>query len=445
MSRKINIIDFLVILLATFYIILPQYFSLEISANFPSFTASRIVLIFVFTVLIFYKKKLIISKSKLMKMIFILLTIIILVNLYHSSINPAESLKSIFSILLENILLIVVITSCVRDKQRVMLFLKYMVLTSGIITLFTLIEFFTGFNVFYLLTTTSREIYQASYSRLDMTRAEGPFGHAVYYGVYSSSIFPLSLYLYECTRKKKYLFVGLLNILGVLISGSRGQMVAITFLLVIFTLKRVRKIKKKYIYILFLSLIGISIIPILSPSLNNYILENFKSILNIFGFDIQLSSSYGINESGLYSRTIQLSGIKWLQENDALLFGLGRNAASSGLVSYYWQSSGWQIVESIDVGFIGWFLEYGIIGFLVFFLLFASILIFVMRRTEKNNSKNLFTPLKWFFIVYIINLLSSVGIDKLLWIIISITISLGIIESKKNFNLDVLDIPSKNI
>ena len=83
-------------------------------------------------------------------------------------------------------------------------------------------EAISGINVFYYLTTTSRDMLQASYERLGSLRAESAFGHPVYFAVYLLSMLPFALYFYENTAKKRYLLIGGLNICALFASGTRG-------------------------------------------------------------------------------------------------------------------------------------------------------------------------------------------------------------------------------
>lgn len=421
--KKISLGKFCRWMMAALYIILPIYFSLEISDSLPSFTGSRMIIIISFLALLVLGGKIAVPRSKTMRMVWFLVISLLLVNLLHIPDSSSYSLKAIFSLLLENLMLICIIIALLNSQQNINRFINVMVCTSAIVVFFALIEFFTGYNVFYLLTTTNRTVYQASYIRLGMTRAEASFGHSVYFGVYCSCMLPFVLFLFEKSSKCKYLLIALLNVVGVLISGSRGQMVACFATCFLIYLKKKGTMRKKYtMAIVTLVTVGVIMMAFV-PAAFSYVWENIKSILNILGFNFTISSDYGINLSGLDSRTVQLSGIRWLIENGSFLFGLGSLAPSRGLVSYYWASYGWQTVKSIDVGYVGWFLEYGLVGAIIFFVFFAFFLAHSFKKSNEMDKNCLYNPIKWFFVCYIFNLLSSTGLDKMLWIVIGILMS----------------------
>lgn len=420
--RKLSINEFCAWMLSALYIILPTYFSLDISDSLPSFTGSRIIIIVSLIFLLFAGGNIVIPRSKSMKQVAMFVLVLSIVNLLHLQDSSSYSIKAIFSLLLEDILLICIICTLLNSQRKIIAFVNVMVAASAVVVFFAIIEFFTGYNVFYLLTTTTRTVYQASYIRLGMTRAEASFGHSVYFGVYCSGILPFTLYLYEKTNKRKYLVVALLNIVGVLISGSRGQMVACFVTLALIYINKHGRIKSKYTIALISFIVLAAVTMVFVPAAFSYIWENVKSLLNIVGFNFAISSDYGINLSGLDSRMVQWSGIRWLFENNSFILGLGSLASSRGLVSYYWSSYGWQTVKSIDVGYVGWFLEYGLVGAIVYFCFFAFFLTRSIKNSLESDENNLYNPIKWFFICYLFNLLSSTGLEKMLWIVIAIFI-----------------------
>lgn len=410
-------------LMAALYIIMPSYLSFEISSQFPAFTASRVVLLLTLFLFVILEKRIMVPKAPEMKWIYVASFLAIVANIVHLGDSGSYSIKAIFSIVLENLLLIVVLYNILNSSKSIYYFIKIMVMTSAIVTFFAIIEFATSYNVFYLFTTTSRTVYQAAYVRSGMTRAEASFGHSVYYGVYCTCMLPFSLYLYENTKKRKYLLFAMLNIVGVLISGSRGQMVAGAVAMFLMLCKKRGEIKKEYYRAIILGVIVLGILVIFIPGVFSYISENVKSILNIIGFNFQISKDFGINAGGLDSRTIQLSGLKWLMINGVFLFGLGSRSAARGLVSYYWNSYGWQVVKSVDVGYVGWFLEYGLVGALGYAALFVGITLRMNRKSNEKDVANIFNPYKWFTICYLLNLLSSTGLDKLLWVVLGLMVA----------------------
>lgn len=200
------------------YLILPEYFALEISSSIPLLTGSRIILIIMILVCI-HKR---IINIKLDRSFLAYFVILLAVNLYHLSTNSSAAIKAILTLIVEQALLYIVMKNLIMSKDVWFKGMDIMVSVSGIVSILGLVEAFFGVNVFYYLTTTSRDMLQASYERLGSLRAEAAFGHPVYFAVYLLGMLPFALYFYENTAKKKYLLIGGLNICAIFASGTRG-------------------------------------------------------------------------------------------------------------------------------------------------------------------------------------------------------------------------------
>lgn len=200
------------------YLIMPEYFALEILSSIPLLTASRIILIIMIIVCI-HKR---IINIKLDRGFLAYFVILLVVNLYHLSTNFSAAIKAIFTLIVEQAVLYIVMKNLIKSKDIWYKGMEIMVSVSGIVSILGLFEAISGINVFYYLTTTSRDMLQASYERLGSLRAESAFGHPVYFAVYLLGILPFALYFYENTAKKKYLLIGGLDICALFASGTWG-------------------------------------------------------------------------------------------------------------------------------------------------------------------------------------------------------------------------------
>ncbi len=423
-NKKINFNMICIWLLAAFYIIMPQYFSFEISASFPSFTASRIIIIFCFCVVFFQlyeKKAFTLPNLKEYKVLFYYAAIIIFVNIIHMRTGFSYSVKAILAVILENLLLVFLMYFLVDTREKIDLFVRILVWTSVVVAVIAFIEFFTGINLFYFLTTTDRTVYQAAYIRLGMTRAEASFGHPVYYGVYCTCILPFSMYLYESLKQKRYLLITALNLAAIVASGTRGSMLIAGLLLVIMFFFKSKEAKKMYYVPILIGIITCLAMIILIPAVRNYIFELVKTILNALGLGLEITQDFGGNPEGLSSRTVQLSGIYWTIVNNAFIFGFGSVPGLRGLVSYL-GTYGWMNYGAIDVGYVGWFLEYGLVGALANTWFYFTFTKNMFKKSDEKDLNSFYNPLKWFFIGYLLNLLNSTGYEKVLWIVIGLVI-----------------------
>ena len=271
------------------YLMLPEYFAVEISSALPLLTVGRMcILILLIAHIVVHKGKIVFVKlPKLVKCFF---AIMIAVNMVHIIDVPADSVKALFSIVFEQVTLLILIVYSLNTEEKVQNALKYMVWGSAVLGVLGIVEVVTGTNVFYALNTVNRKMLQASYERLGMLRAEGSFGHPVYYGVYSVSMVAFSLFLYESSRKKSYLFIALLNVLGVILSSSRGQILTLAILFLYMYINKNKEVRNKYFLVL-LGLIPVFLVILFFvPALGDGILSIIKSTLNAVCFNFEVSN-----------------------------------------------------------------------------------------------------------------------------------------------------------
>lgn len=226
-----------------FYIILPDYFAIEITPSFPLLTASRFILLLLIIKCIINMK----ISLHIDKYFFAYATILIAVNLFHLLTNSGDAAKAIISVLFEQILMYIVLRNLITSKSALINGLNLIVKTSGVVSILAILEATTSINVFYFLETTNREMLQASYERLGLLRAEASFGHPVYFAVYLVCVLPLTLYFFEKENKKIYALIAILNIIALFCSGSRGGLVALAVIVIISIFLKRNKIKLQYI------------------------------------------------------------------------------------------------------------------------------------------------------------------------------------------------------
>ena len=92
------------------YLILPEYFALEISSSIPLLTGSRIILVIMILVCI-HKRTINIKLDRAFLAYFIILLI---VNLYHLSTNPSTAIKAIFTLIVEQAVLYIVMKNLIK-------------------------------------------------------------------------------------------------------------------------------------------------------------------------------------------------------------------------------------------------------------------------------------------------------------------------------------------
>ena len=417
--------NFLIACFFLLYLILPEYFALEISESFPLLTASRLLIIvaFLFVITRYGRNFQIVKLPVAFKIYFIAL---IFVNVIHLSDAFSDSLKELFSLIFEQLLLVYILFNLLNTKDRIFLAVKWMVYASAIITLFGAIEAFTGVNVFFYLTTTQREMLQSEYVRLGFQRAAGPFGHSVYFGTYCVLMLPFSLFLSRQTKKFRFTLIAILNVVGVFLSMARGAIVVMVALLIILLLKHGIRLTKRGFKIVTVVCIVLAFSLLIITPVRELLVELINSTMESIFSEGATNQDFGNNTAGLASRLGQFSGFLWTIQQNCFLFGFGSNCHVRGLVRYY-SGTRWNTIRSFDVGYVAQFMQYGIIGFIGYLSLFIY-LIKSSGRGSKGYMKNLRCPIVLFYITYLLSLFTVAGSTGIFWIITSIFLAYQHIE-----------------
>ena len=125
-----------------------------------------------------------------------------------------------------------------------------------------------------------------------------------------------------------------------------------------------------------------------------------KSVIIAFGDSGETIENFGGNSStGLSSRMIQLSGITWMLIHNAV-FGLGASCHTRGKLSYRINGI-WQVRDTIDNGYVGYFVEEGLLGGIACFSLFYSLLKSSWKRATFKNSRNMNNSFFLCFVSYV--------------------------------------------
>lgn len=400
-----------------FYLILPEYFALEISASLPLLTASRILIVLLFLLVIYFDfgKIRLKTQSKALGFYFF---IIILVNCLHLKDCFSDSVKCIASVIMEQWLLILLVVQILDSREKIERAVDAMVWASGLIGILAMFETVTGVNVFYFLTTTKRDMLQSAFFRMGMLRAEGPFGHSVYLGTYCVCMIPFALYFYETKRKKRYLLIAMANMIGTFASGSRGQILILALVLIYIFGKKKPSIKMKYIRLMLVMVPVATVALLVVPTLREMFFNTMKSVLAALGFSFSLTD-YGANSTGWNSRIWQLSGFLHLYKENSLFFGLGYGCQVRGLVYYFWDGV-WRQINTFDVGYVGIAMQYGLFGLIAYMGLFGSNLRKGLRLGSKQDIYNMNNTFVFFYVAYMLNLLSTVGVESMLFLVLGI-------------------------
>lgn len=299
---------------------------------------------------------------------------------------------------------------------------KTIVNASGVVAIISIINVLIGSNLFYNLNTVSRNVLMVSTVRMGIIRAEATFGHPVYYAMYCALIIPLALYVWQNEKNAWNSCVLGLNVIAAFLTESRGTIVVLLALFLVYVIIADKKTRNRILTavcaIACVAVVVSFVVPTVAQQFSNII----KSVMIAFGDSSETIENFGGNSStGLESRMIQLSGITWMLMHNAI-FGLGASCHTRGKLSYYINGA-WSVRDTIDNGYVGYFVEEGLLGGIACFSLFYSLLKSSWKKATFKNSRNMNNSFFLCFVSYVAVMLSVADVSQLLWVIIALYIT----------------------
>lgn len=358
---------------------LPDYYGIEINESIPLLTATRImyVIFYIYAFLNRKQQKTIknISLKELPKIYYFLALYFILrifTNLYYIT-TYSQAIKTIIIIVFEQLMILVAIYILSPTREEIINVAKAIVCGACVLFVVGVFESITFICPFDVLYTVSRDMLNIKFIRLGLLRSVTTMGMPGLYGNMCVLITPLIFYLHHITGQRKYMIACFLDILAIIHSGCRSDIVyfIILTLIYLFMLHKDRARLKnclKNAFIVFVMLfIWIFILSISSQKFNYYYVGTGKSVLNTVGFNFDLddgapegTGGYGVNPDIGGSRLIQFSAISFTAQKNPV-FGLGSGAQNRREIHLIWNGTSFNLY-SYDVGIIQIFCDEGIIG-----------------------------------------------------------------------------------
>lgn len=417
---------------AALYLIIPEYFAINISSGIPMLSLSRWILILL--ILGLARKSKIKLVSTELKKIGISRTVLIyfIAKIVIDSSFVFEStmaLKYLFITILQEYFVLLVMVNYITDEPTWDKFTSIIVKSSFFVFVLGIQEAFTKINVAYWLKTVDREVLAAAYERIGVTRSEFSFGHPIYFATYCGMLLPFIWYQYKKTGKKFYMLNMLLGIVAILTSVSRGILLALVMLAICIFIIESPKEKMKTIFITILAIPPVAIL--FGVFSNNKFIQtisnSFKSLLNEFGFQYVVGDVYS---NAIGGRFEQISGIEYIIQNKRFFRGFGPDAIKNGLVLYKSMSNHWYTNNSIDVGYVQIFAEKGIIGLVAYLQLYITVGI----RSFKEKNRYYFSKCYFYALIFYLFALFSTSIQiDLFWVFFTLYITFSLIKRKTDF------------
>ena len=353
---------------------LPGFYGLELSDKLPLFTVSRMMyLVFYVYALINRKRELRIldidfkSISKAYLLLFGYFVLRIISNLYYVT-TYRQSIKTILVLVFEQLFLLIAFYLLALNKEEILMMLKSIVWTASALFVVGILESIFDYRLFDSLYTVTRELYNLYYYRLGLLRATTTMYAPSLYGNMCVLIIPIIIYLYRQEEKKRYLIIAGMDILAIIHSGARSDImylfiIAVGYMAILLhNKKQLMQFVRNCVVIMAVLLVYMSIVSVFNANLRYFYVGTAKSVLNEVGFEFDLNEGapentkgFGGNAYGSVSRIRQLSGIYKVMHSNPI-FGLGSGAVLRSEIQYYWhvnkETDKWITAHSSDVGLV---------------------------------------------------------------------------------------------
>lgn len=410
------------------YMLLPDYFALEINESLPLISADRImILLFFLYVIINYRHlafQKIITNHKISIPLSIYFICRLATNLRYVT-TYGSSAKAILALCFEQLFLLVLLVTVFHSREKIERAFVFMSNASGIVFLFGIFESITGRNVAYYLYTASRKLLFADYHRLGLRRSTFTLGIPSFFGTYCVLMLPILLHVYRKTKEKKYFVILILQFFALLHCGSRAPLFVYFFILFLSLLEKERKTYlKQYVSFLGISLALIVALSFVSEHLRYYYTGTAKSLLNVVGFEFDLNegapkdtAGFGSNEDGSYSRLAQFSGIPYVLSKEPV-FGFGYGAQNRDDVQYFYMGR-WRILHTYDVGYVAITMDEGLLGVAGYLALLIGLLLLLFQKSNKKP------PLLYHYVFggYLLCLFANSLYSNFFWLMFGILLS----------------------
>jgi hypothetical protein len=408
----------------TFFPILPTYFAFNLGDSLPLLTAYRIIVIYFFAYEILINKKPGLKEvfaklraSHVNKYIWIYLMAVVVSSIMA---NTGDSLKALISILLENVLLFYFLVKRFLDPEVFDKAIHILIITAFILGLLGLIEGLSGFNIFSLLDLKVRDniVGSAMYERMGTNRVESSFGHPIGFGLYLTLMLPLVLYSANHGQRLALITFFLL-IINLLLTISRGPLIAFLVVFMIYLL--VSNLKSKLIAFYLISVFLISA-GLYCTNVENKLTKLVKNIpLSIISLVDQKHSvrNFGANQDPFDYRLLIVNlAVEKMKNN--YWFGLGMGYFRT---HYFGQTAKYGKIFSIDNNYLLNFLELGIIGALAIILLIFKFLSLCLAGPQKRRKLDgigfyLFLSLLGYYLS--LTTVAALNSDRILWVFLAL-------------------------
>jgi len=343
-----------------------------------------------------FKNKIVISKK--IKIIFFIFLLFLIIGSFLS-INPVISFLRLFQNF--NYLIFFLIFTCyINNNDNFIKVKPYIIYSILLCFIFLIIQSIIGINFTFYSHLNSN-------INIEGTRFPGPFQDpqklAQFLAMASCLFFAFSLNAKKI--KLQYFAYGMLMIIGIFLSGSRGALLGLIIGLIYFTIKQTIQ-TEKIIYIFSSSIFAV-----------------FAFFFSKNSFLLQRTENGG--DDLAFRQAIWAKAYVFFEENPVVGIGTG---AYSEFVSKRDIEQFWLVNDAVvyydhpESGFLLWLVEFGIVGFLIL----SAVILYTINPffKSKSKSKNFITFLEAGIISWVVGFITvdSLG-DKRIGVILLILFS----------------------
>ena len=406
--------------------ILPDEFAIELSASLPLLTVERMLLLIMLGFWLYKKVKE--RKFKIPISLTIYLVINMIISLINMHFGISGELKRMIVLISENILLILMITDFIEDRNQLDTCLDSMILSCVALSLIGIIQTIFEYDLSSVLMLVPTRYDDSLTLRMGIIRAFGT-SNAIIYGCYCAFMAVLIFYRLERTGKQRYAFALGLDIVAMICTLSRSSWLCAVGIFGLIFICRPKKFTKRIWTSMACAILICISLCLVNTNFQAAITETGKSSINavLSTLHIQLpnnsdtnsenepnedknnpqfeiSEEFGDNANNpTRSRMVEWTSVTYMVNEGYGLFGYGYNAFLRGKLHYLYPQFGfWTVAGTLDVGLLAIITESGFVGLLAHLALLGYVFITAFRRRGEKGTFNYYKCMLYIIPTYLI-------------------------------------------
>lgn len=340
-------------------------------------------------------------------------------------------IMSAFGFVIDTAGLFILLYSNIRTKDDLQSFLEIFSKSLTVYSVICIIQAFTGFNIFDIVSGTSLSS-AANYYRFGLVRSYGSFNTSINNALFLVMASCVILYLYEKAAeridKKHYIMKYVICIAAIFACMSRAPILVLMLTWLIYLMK---KGLLKFVYRNLIKIITIMVIVLIlfvSSGTVRTVSSNFVNMFAaIFNDDVStsISSSFGVNAGGVGERLLLYTWVGEKIDGNEII-GLGPSSDPEFRYKDEWNKE--RVKTSLENQYLKMLYNFGYIGLTLFVLFTLKMLMCtfkgIKRFTGQGLSFHYFALMAQIAYIVCIFTVASVDDMRMYYLVICISILL---------------------